>query len=143
MNKRQQAAELRRAVQLFLATLDAESQSAEMLAVASAFPAWRAGAAYKAGEVLRYGENAAGDAQLYQVLQEHAAAEEWTPDPAVSLYKPVGVTEDGVPVWVQPLGTEDAYGAGDRVSHQGKLWVSELDGNVWEPGVYGWTETDV
>ncbi len=21
-----------------------------------------------------------------------------------------------------------------------RVWVSDLDNNVWEPGVYGWTE---
>lgn len=23
--------------------------------------------------------------------------------------------------------------------HNGNLWDSDVDGNVWEPGVYGWT----
>lgn len=140
MNKRQQAMELRRAVQLFLATMDAETESRQMLEVASAFPAWQAGVTYRVRTVLRYGENEVGDAQLYQVLQEHTSGEEWTPDAAVSLYKAIGITEDGVPEWVQPLGAEDAYSAGDRVSHNGGIWTSDVDGNVWEPGVYGWTE---
>ena len=26
-------------------------------------------------------------------------------------------------------------------SHNGKHWTSDADGNVWEPGVYGWTES--
>lgn len=30
--------------------------------------------------------------------------------------------------------------AGSKTSHGGKKWVSEIDGNVWEPGVYGWKE---
>lgn len=41
--------------------------------------------------------------------------------------------------WVQPTGAHDAYGQDDRVSHAGKMWVSNVNGNVWEPGVYGWT----
>ena len=28
----------------------------------------------------------------------------------------------------------------DKVSHNGKYWTSDVDSNVWEPGVYGWTE---
>lgn len=44
------------------------------------------------------------------------------------------------PAWSQPTGAHDAYSAGDRVSHSGKHWTSDADGNVWEPGVYGWTE---
>ena len=28
----------------------------------------------------------------------------------------------------------------NAVTHGGKTWVSDVDGNIWEPGVYGWTE---
>ena len=45
------------------------------------------------------------------------------------------------PEWVQPTGAYDAYSNGDKVSHNGKHWTSDVDGNVWEPGVYGWTES--
>ena len=38
------------------------------------------------------------------------------------------------------VGAHDAYNAGDKVSHGGKHWTSTVDSNVWEPGVYGWTE---
>lgn len=34
----------------------------------------------------------------------------------------------------------DAYGKGDKVSHNGKHWQSDIDANVYEPGVYGWSE---
>lgn len=42
--------------------------------------------------------------------------------------------------WVQPTGAHDAYTKGKRVAHLGKIWISDVDSNVWEPGVYGWTE---
>lgn len=42
--------------------------------------------------------------------------------------------------WVQPTGAHDAYAQGAKVSHNGKKWTSDVGGNVWEPGVYGWTE---
>ena len=42
--------------------------------------------------------------------------------------------------WKQPEGAHDAYNKDDVVSHNGKLWKSTVDANVWEPGVYGWTE---
>ena len=42
--------------------------------------------------------------------------------------------------WVQPTGSHDAYAIGDRVTHNGKTWESTVAANVWEPGVYGWTE---
>ena len=37
------------------------------------------------------------------------------------------------PQWVQPTGAHDAYALGDRVTHQGKVWESLVDGNVWQP----------
>ena len=33
-----------------------------------------------------------------------------------------------------------AYTAEYKVQHGGKTWVSDVDNNVWEPGVYGWSE---
>lgn len=139
-NKIQQALELRKALQLFLASMDVDTQSADMMEVATVFPKYQIGKAYKVKEVFSYGENAVGDPQLYQVLQAHTSAAEWTPDTATSLYKKVGVTEDGYPEWVQPLGASDAYNTGDVVSHNGVLYESTIDGNVWAPDAYpaGW-----
>ena len=98
------------------------------------------GKAYKAKQVFSYGTNSAGDPQLYQVLQDHTSAAEWTPDTAVSLYKAIGVVSGGYPEWVQPLGASDAYNTGDIVSYNGKLYKSTIDGNVWAPDAYpaGW-----
>lgn len=142
MNKLQAALELRKALQLFLATLDVDTAAAEMLEVPSVFPAFQVGKQYKAKEVFRYGENSVGDAQLYTVLQDHVSAEEWQPDTATSLYKKIGVTEGGYPEWVQPLGASDAYNSGDVVSYKGTLYMSTIDGNTWSPEAYpnGWAE---
>jgi hypothetical protein len=139
-NHAQKALELRKAIQLFLASMDADTQAADMLAVATVFPKYQIGKAYKVKEVFAYGENAVGDPQLYQVLQAHTSAEQWTPDTAASLYKKIGVTEDGYPEWVQPLGASDAYNTGDVVSYNGKLYKSTINGNVWTPDEYpaGW-----
>lgn len=38
------------------------------------------------------------------------------------------------------MNTFDAYNTGDKVSYNGKKWISSYDANVWEPGVYGWEE---
>ena len=140
--REQKAMELRKALQIFLATLDADTHAADMLEVPSAFPKYKVGKAYKAKEVFRYGENAVGDAQLYQVLLDHTSAAEWVPGAAPSLYKAIGVTEDGYPEWVQPLGASDAYDTGDRVSYNGVIYESTIDGNVWAPDAYpaGWKE---
>lgn len=139
-NKVQQALELRKALQFFLSTLDPDTQAENMMAVASVFPKYQVGKAYKVKEVFAYGENGVGDAQLYQVLQDHTSAEVWTPDTAKSLYKAIGVTESGFPEWVQPLGASDAYNTGDVVSYNGTLYRSLVDGNVWAPDAYpaGW-----
>lgn len=49
------------------------------------------------------------------------------------------------PEWTQPLGAHDAYKTGDRVTFEGKVYESTIDGNVWSPAVYpaGWTEVVV
>lgn len=139
-NKVQMALELRKALQLFLSTMDPETQAEDMMAVASVFPKYQIGKAYKVKEVFAYGENTVGDPQLYQVLQAHTSTEEWTPDAAASLYKKIGVTEEGYPEWVQPLGASDAYNTGDVVSYNGVLYKSTIDANVYSPEVYaaGW-----
>ena len=134
------AAEMRTALQYFVTTLDAETLLDKMLEIPSMFPAYEVGKAYKVKDVISYGVNSVGDPQLYQVLQDHTSAAEWTPDTATSLYKAIGVTEGGYPVWVQPLGASDAYNTGDIVSHNGTLYISTMDGNVWSPETYpaGW-----
>lgn len=142
MNMTQTALEMRTALQYFVASLDAETQLDLMLEIPSVYPAYAVGKVYKTKDVFSYGINAAGDPQLYQVLQDHTSAAEWTPDTAVSLYKAIGVTETGYPVWVQPLGATDAYNTGDIVSYNGALYISTIDGNVWAPDAYpaGWKE---
>lgn len=138
----QAALEMRKALQFFVGTMDADTQLDMMLEIPSVFPAYAVGVVYKEKDVFSYGMNAVGDPQLYQVLQEHTSAEQWTPDTATSLYKAVGVTEDGYPEWGQPLGSTDAYETGDIVSYNGKLYRSTIDGNVWSPEAYpaGWEE---
>lgn len=140
-NKVQAALELRKALQFFLATLDAENDKEKILEVPSVFPKYVVGKFYKTKEVFSYGENEAGDPQLYQVLQDHTSMAEWTPDITTSLYKKIGMTDDGYPEWVQPLGASDAYNTGDIVSYNGTLYKSTIDGNVWAPDAYpqGWT----
>lgn len=142
MDKRQMTLEFRKAIRLFLATLDVDNDLEAILEVPSAFPPFKVGKLYKVKEVFRYGVNAVGDPQLYQTLVEHTSSEEWKPDTATSLYKPIGITADGYPEWVQPLGASDAYNTGDVVSYNGVLYRSTIDGNVWAPDAYpaGWAE---
>ena len=48
------------------------------------------------------------------------------------------------PEWVRPTGAHDAYAKGAQVTHYGEKYVSQIDANVWEPGVFGseslWTK---
>ena len=129
--------QLRRAMQLFAQTVTDESMMMEM---ADVYPKWSSDSKfYKTGEIVAYGKNADGETQLYTVLQNHTSQAGWTPDAAASLYKAVGFTASGVAIWTQPLGASDAYMAGDVVEYNGQTWVSDVDNNVWQPGVYGWS----
>jgi len=99
------------------------------------FPHWAAGVAYKIDYRIQYGE------KLYRVVQAHTSQADWTPDATPALYTEVAKPGE-IPVWKQPTGAHDAYNKGDKVHYpdeDGPVYVSDIDGNVWEPGVYGWT----
>ena len=98
------------------------------------FAEWVPGVNYAVGNLRRYGGT------LYRCVQEHTSQEGWEPDKAASLWAVTSDPAEEWPAWSQPVGAHDAYNAGDKVSHGGKHWTSNQDGNVWEPGVYGWTE---
>jgi hypothetical protein len=129
------AKQIRRALEIFAEQLTDEST---MMEIADIYPAYQVGHEYKIGKVFSWGVNADNETQLYQVLQDHVSREEWKPDEAVSLYKKIGITPGGYPIWTQPYGATDAYQKGDIVQHKDSLWISTCDNNVWEPGVYGW-----
>lgn len=98
------------------------------------FRAWDSGAQYVKDQRVRY------KGTLYRCLLDHAAQPGWNPADAPSLWTRVLVEAPTVvPEWVQPEST-NPYGRGDRVRHLEKIWVCVVDGNVWEPGVYGWEE---
>lgn len=99
------------------------------------FDRWSAeSVAYAVGDRVRYGD------LLYKCLTAHTSQESWTPDAAPSLWVRIDDPAVEWPEWRQPQGSTDAYAKGAKVSHNGKRWISDLDANVWEPGVYGWTE---
>lgn len=101
---------------------------------ASNFAEWAYPVSYKAGAIRRYKD------RLYRCVQAHTSQEDWTPVETPSLWAEIADPSEEWPQWAQPIGAHDAYNAGDKASHSGKKWVSEIDANVWEPGVYGWTE---
>ena len=138
MNEVKIMLEIRKALQFFLKTLDPDTQADMILAVPSLYDEYKKDKEYKIKEVFAYGVNSVGDPQLYQVLNDHTSAKEWEPDKTPTLYKPIGVTEDGYPEWAQPLGATDAYNTGDIVSYNGVLYESIMDANVYPPDVCGW-----
>ena len=137
MDRLQAAEQLRRALQMFAATLTDE----QALEIATVYPKWEAGKVYAVGDIISYGENATGDPQLYKVVQAHTSQEDWLPGQGTdSLYDAFGLDESGYPVWSQPSGAHDAYNTGDIVNYNGTLYKSLMDGNVWSPEAYpqGW-----
>lgn len=98
------------------------------------YPEWKAETAYEVGERIIHND------VLYKVLTAHTSQADWTPDVAVSLFAKVLIVDENViSAWEQPDST-NPYMIGDKVSHNSKTWVSIVDNNVWEPGVYGWDE---
>ena len=83
------------------------------------FASWEAGVAYTVGQYRNSGE------KLYRCVQAHTSQEGWEPENTPALWA---------------VAAQDAYAKGAKVSHGGKRWTSDVDGNVWEPGAYGWTE---
>ena len=87
----------------------------------------------RVGDVLYYGGTAV------EVLQPHTSQDDWLPPDVPALYE-VYRDPDSAEPWVQPEGAHDAYALGEEVTHNGRLWSSEVDDNVWEPGVFGWAD---
>lgn len=98
------------------------------------YPLWSASASYAVGDRVRYNDT------LYKCLQTHDAQDGWNPADAVSLWAEVLIPDpEVIPEWTQPDST-NPYMAGDKVHHNDMNWISDVDNNVWEPGVYGWSE---
>lgn len=101
------------------------------------FAPWACPVAYKTGNIRER------NGKLYKCLQDHTSQADWTPDAAPSLWVGISDPTEEWPEWSQPVGSTDAYAKGAQVSHNGKHWTSDAENNVWEPGVYGWTEVTV
>ena len=87
------------------------------------FPQWAVEHAYVVGERLQY------NGVLYRVVQAHTSQADWTPDITPALF--VVVSLDEWPEFVQPTGAHDAYNKGDKVTFEGKHYISLIDGNVY------------
>ena len=115
-----------------LATSYLDDEQAE--SVTDLFPKWEPGTAYAVGDRRRYND------LLYRCVQAHTSQADWTPPAVPALW--VRTSTEEWPEWIQPTGAHDAYAKGNKVTHNGQHWTSDLDGNIWEPGVYGWSAAD-
>lgn len=99
------------------------------------FDSWSGGSVkYEVNDIRLY------EGQLYRCLTAHTSQSDWAPNASPSLWVKIANPSEEYPDWVQPTGSTDAYSLGAKVSHNGKRWTSDVAANVWEPGVYGWTE---
>ena len=127
--KRREVLKLRGIIEKATQFLDDETA----LNAVALHPAWVSEKEYAVNFKVRF------DGVLYRCLTAHRAQEGWTPANAPSLWAEVLVEEGQILPWQQPDST-NPYGAGDKVLHNGSVWVSDVDNNVWEPGVYGWSK---
>lgn len=99
------------------------------------YPEWLGnGLTYKTNDRLMYND------KFYKVLQDHTSQSDWTPDTASSLYVEIADPSNEYPEFKQPTGAHDAYAKGEKVTFEGKKYVSLIDANTWSPSAYsqGW-----
>jgi hypothetical protein len=125
--KRSEVLKLRSIIETAVQSLDDETA----LDAVVLHPEWASGMEYQVGTKVRHG------GMVYRCLSAHTAQDSWLPDNAPSLWTKVLKGEGATLPWQQPDST-NGYMRGDKVTHNGFVWISDLDNNVWEPGIYGW-----
>ncbi len=102
------------------------------------FPEWKdlIGKPYREKMMFRHGDD------FYKVNDGKSGTFQlhWPPNQTASEYSKIGNPQEEWPEWIQPTGAHNAYAVGDKVTHDGKRWISTADSNTWVPGVYGWDE---
>ena len=126
--------ELARSLRPYIEQAAQSLDDASALQAVCLHPHWAACVDYAAGYKVQHG------GALYKCLQGHTAQADWTPDITPALF--VVVSLDEWPEFVQPTGAHDAYNKGDKVTFEGKHYISLIDGNVYSPAAYpaGWQE---
>lgn len=131
MNKWLEAAKPVRAVMDQAGAMLTDEQAAT---VPTLYRAWEIGVEYALDTRVQY------NGTLYKCITAHTSQETWNPVDAPSLWTKVLTSDTGeILPWEQPDST-NPYMTGDKVTHNGKTWISDVDNNVWEPGAYGWSE---
>jgi len=101
------------------------------------FDKWAVGVAYIIDDVRIYSDIG------YQCIQAHTSQTTWAPPETPSLWTLYVPPSEGPQPWVQPTGDHDDYDLDETVTHNGHLWTSLVDANVWEPGVSQWSDEGV
>lgn len=117
-----------------LVKASASLSDSDALEAVELFDRWAAGVAYTVDQRIAY------DGKLYRCVQAHTSQTGWEPPAVPALWTEVAQPGE-IPVWKQPSGAQDAYSKGERVWYPERdttVYVSIVDNNVWEPGVYGW-----
>lgn len=86
---------------------------------------------------LSIGDRVAWEDILYEVYAP-VGDNLYPPNEVPAIFRRVWIEE--WPGWVQPAGAHDAYAKDAKVTHNGKKWISDIDANTYEPGIFGWTE---
>lgn len=103
------------------------------LEVPNLYPVWKENIEYIVNDRVLYND------VLYKVLQAHTSQSDWTPDVSASLFAKMLIPDENIiPEWEQPDST-NPYMTGDKVMYNGKVWISNVDNNVWTPESYGWS----
>lgn len=141
MISRAKARELRALIEKAAVSLP----DADALKGVQLFPVWKADVDYWNGDRVRDPV----DELLYKLIVEtpeghpHHSQSDWPPRLVPAIWTRVDEPGEEWPEWRQPTGSHDAYAANATVSHNGKHWINTYgDGNIWEPGVFGWEEVE-
>lgn len=132
------ALELRKALTIFARSLTSEE---DIIELSGLYPTWEElvsrGIQCKAKSIFRYGLTSVGDEQLWEFISDYVPVDTYTPDQDITHYKKIGITDDGIAMWVQPYGGTDAYRLNDIVYYDGKYYKSNHNSNVWIPSTVG------
>ena len=116
-----------RAVSLMVGRMT-DVPDSEAVALGGVVPPWKPGEMVEKGSLRTFGGS------TWRCLQSHSTQAGWEPGwAASSLWSEVSYAGD-VEVWSEPGGAYDAYSVGDRVSHNGKVYTSLINGNFTVPG---------
>ena len=113
----------------------------QVLGIPLLLPKWREGADYKENDRIRYLN------KIYKVLQDHTSQKGLEPDVTPDLFERIvkKVVDDNEQTEIlewEKRDVKNPYMKGDKVSYQGKIYVSNIDINLTTPGhaLSGWQE---